>query len=80
MPLDNLGQNNRFAITFDSFPFGPILLSILLYLMTKSICYDPMGVLVCPVEFIFLKDGVRSVYIGFSMRSFYNLWLLIYNI
>ena len=37
-----------------------------------------MGVLVCPVEFIFVEDGVRSVSVGFSIRSFHNL--LTFNI
>ena len=32
-----------------------------------------MGMLGCPVDFIFVEDGVRSVCIGFSIRSFYNL-------
>ena len=37
-----------------------------------------MGVLVCPEELILLRDGVRSVCIGFNSWSFYNL--LAFNI
>ena len=32
----------------------------------------------CPEELILLRDGVRSVCIGFIIRSFYNL--LAFNI
>ena len=39
-----------------------------------------MGVLVCPVEFIFLKDGVKSVLV-LELGPFTTFWLvLVFNV